>query len=233
MRQFTFETDRLISLDGLAREVSKAPNNSCKMAEYFYGTWLRDLPEYILWASYRWGDRRTAWPSWSWASCASSVWLRFRDFDNMRPDELMMCDCEVLGVDEDTGVLTVSTIRIDITHWDFSLMEKVPLHELRNEKGRLAYRQPLVQGYSVGSADTQLAGWIEFDDERDALEITQPIFYMHLGKATYYTEPKVQYWGILLERHPTRNGAFKRVGMGSLYDSDFLKGLERQETAIA
>ncbi|OAL42890.1 HET-domain-containing protein, partial [Pyrenochaeta sp. DS3sAY3a] len=68
VRDFTFESDRLVSLDGLAREVAKAENNSCKLEEYFYGTWLSDVPESILWASYRAHDRETACPSWSWAS---------------------------------------------------------------------------------------------------------------------------------------------------------------------
>ena len=54
-----------------------------------------------------------------------------------------------------------------------------------------------------------------------------------LASAIYWNEPQVQYWGILIENHPTREGAFKRVGMGSLWDCEFLKTLEREDVAIA
>jgi hypothetical protein len=233
MRMFTFEKDRLISLDGLAREVSKATNNSCKLEEYFYGTWLTDIPEYILWASYRMDDRKTKCPSWSWASCASSVWLRFRDFDNNRPDDGLVRACKVLSVDRAAGILTVSAIRVDIGRWELSSRDRVSTQDLNGKEGRLAYRQPLIQGYGVSSTDLQVTGWIEFDDDRDALRMTEPVFYLHLGKATYWSGPTVQYWGLLVEKHPTRDGAFKRVGMGSLLDFEYSRTLERQDTAIA
>ena len=232
MRKFTFERDRLISLDGLAREISKAKNNSCKPGEYFFGNWLIDIPEYILWASYRHENRKTECPSWSWASCASAVWLRFKDFDNMRPDDGLNQQCKVLGVDEASGALTISAIRLDIAHWDLSLMERVSFDDLQGKKGRLAYRQPLIQGYAVNSSDVQVTGWIEFDDDRDALSMTSPVFYLHMGESSYWHEPQIQYWGLLLENHPARDGAFRRVGMGSLWGSEYLTTLERQDTAV-
>jgi hypothetical protein len=233
MRRFTFEKDRLISLDGLAREISKAANNSCTMKEYFYGNWMIDLPEFILWASYRMDDRKTECPSWSWASCASAVWLRFRDFDNNRPDDGLVPDCEIHDVDKATGVLAISAIRLDITQWDLSPMDRVSIHDLNGKSKRLAYRQPLIQGYRVSSTDLQLSGWIEFDDDRSALMTAAPVFYLHLAEAMYWHEPKAQYWGLLLENHPERDGAFRRVGMGSLWNCELLKTSKRQVTAIA
>lgn len=149
MRTFTIERDRLISLDGLAREISKATNTRRKLEEYYYGTWLMDIPEYILWASYRVNDREPDCPSWSWASCTGPIWLRFRDFDNDRPDDGLGRDCKVLGIDEATGILTISAIRVDITQWDLSPMHRVSMDDLNGKNGRLAYRQPLIQGYAV------------------------------------------------------------------------------------
>lgn len=231
-RKFTYERDRLISLDGLARGISKASNTACKIEEYFYGTFLIDTPEYILWASYRINDRETDCP-WSWASCTSPVWLRFRDFDTNRPDDGLSRYCKIGGIDKATGVLTISAWRVDITQWDLSPMKRVSMEDLNGKKGRLAYRQPLIQGYAVNSTDGHVTGWIEFDDDRDALIKSKPIFYLHLAETTYWTDPMTQYWGLLLETHPTREGAIKRVGMASLFEIGDLQFPERQNTAIA
>ncbi|KAH7079883.1 heterokaryon incompatibility protein-domain-containing protein [Paraphoma chrysanthemicola] len=233
MREFTYEKDRLISLEGLAREVSKAGNNSCKAGEYFFGTWLVDIQEYILWASYRTTKRITNCPSWSWASCDSAVWLRFKDFDNNRPDDGLSQDCKVIGVDAETGILRVSAVRIDIAPWKLTSTARVSQQDLEGAAGARAYRGHLIQAYEVDAGDGKTTGWIEFDDERDALTMAKEVFFINLAEANYWDEPKVQYWGLLLEYHPTRDDVFKRVGMGSLWGSELFKNLDRQETAIA
>ncbi|KAF2176934.1 hypothetical protein K469DRAFT_697630 [Zopfia rhizophila CBS 207.26] len=151
----------------------------------------------------------------------------------MRPDDGLVQDYKILSVDKATGILTISAIRLDITRWDLSLIDRISIQDLNRKNGRLAYRQSLIQGYGVSSTDVQLTGWIKFDDDRDALKMTEPVFYLYLGEAMYWGELKVQYWGLLLENDPTRNGAFRRVGMGSLLDFEPLKTLERQDTAIA
>jgi hypothetical protein len=112
-------------------------------------------------------------------------------------------------------------------------MDRVSVHDLQGKNGVRAYRQPLIQGYAVSATDVQITGWIEFDDERDALALPQPVFYVHLAEASYWDAPQVQYWGLLLHRHPSRSGAFKRVGMGSLWGSEFTKTLDRRDTRIA
>ncbi|KAH7086185.1 heterokaryon incompatibility protein-domain-containing protein [Paraphoma chrysanthemicola] len=233
MREFTYEKDRLISLEGLAREVSKANNNSCKAGEYFFGNWLVDIPEYILWASYRTTKRITNCPSWSWASCDSAVWLRFKDFDNNRPDEGLNRGCKVIGVDAETGILRLSAVRIDIASWKLTLTGRVSQQDLEGLAGIRAYRGHLIQAYEVDIGDGKTNGWIEFDDERDALTMTKEVFFIYLAEANYWHEPQIQYWGLLLEYHPTRDDAFKRVGMGSLWGSELFKNLEQQEMAIA
>ncbi|KAE9373876.1 HET-domain-containing protein, partial [Stipitochalara longipes BDJ] len=93
-REFTFEKDRLVSLDGLAREVAKASNNSHKSGTYFFGTWLIYIPESILWASYRMGKKSTFCPSWSWASCSGAVWLRFKNFDSTAKTMVSACSAK-------------------------------------------------------------------------------------------------------------------------------------------
>src|ERR1700712_1668480 len=61
-RAFTFESDRLHSLHSLAIELCKAVNNSYTPETYFFGIWLVDIPEYILWASYRLGEKEVQPP---------------------------------------------------------------------------------------------------------------------------------------------------------------------------
>jgi hypothetical protein len=153
-----FEKDLLISLDGLAREVAKAENNTCKPGTYFFGTWLIDIPEYIFWASYRMGKKSALCPSWSWASCGGPVWLRFRDFDNNRPDHGIRTHCKLLGVDEATGILSIEAKRLNISHIILFAMEKFPTEDLLREKAILSYRRPLVQGYAIGLKDEEPFG---------------------------------------------------------------------------
>jgi hypothetical protein len=233
IRAFIFGKDRLISLDGLVREVAKAENNSCKPGTHFFGTWLIDIPEYILWASYRMGKKSTLCPSWSWASCGGPVWLRFRDFDNNRPEDGLRTRCKVLRVDEATGILNIEAKRLNISHLILSAIEKVPTKDLIGEMALLSYRQPLVHGHAIGLKDENPYGWIEFDDDRDALGRTEPVFFLYLGEAEYWTAPKAQYWGLLLVKDPAQEDVFTRVGMGSAWDLGWMDDVECERTAIS
>lgn len=232
-RAFTFEKDRLVSLQNLASEVMKANNNSYKPGTYFFGNWLLDIPEYILWASYRMGEKNKFCPSWSWASCGGPVWLRFRDFDNNRQDVMFSQECKVLGVDEATGILSIEAERSNISHLILSAMGKIPNKDLIGENGRLAYRRPLVQGYAIDAKDEESCGWVEFDDDRDSLQRTEPIFFLYLAAAEYYcAAPNIQHWGLLLVKDPALGNVFNRVGMGSVWDLDWMESVERERTAI-
>jgi hypothetical protein len=232
IRAVTFEEDRLNSLHGLAEELTKAKNNSCKPGTYFFGTWLVDIPEYILWSSYRLGKKGTFCPSWSWASCGGPVWLRFRNFDSNRPEEGLCTNRKVIGVDEATGILSIEAKRLDISHLILFAMEKIPTKDLIGETARLSYRQPLVQGYAIGLKDKEPYGWIEFDDDRDALWEKEPVFFLYLGSTEYWTGPKFQYWGLLLVNDPALENVFNRVGMGSMRDLGWMEGFESEMTAI-
>src|SRR5262249_15158642 len=146
----------------------KAKHNNYKPGSYFFGTWLVDIPEYILWASYRMGKKSTLYPSWSWASCGGPVWLRFRNLDINRPDHGFCRHCKVLGVEECTGILSIEAKILDISHLILFAMEKLFIRDLMRQHSRLPYRQPLAQGYAIGLKDEEPSGWIEFDDDRDA-----------------------------------------------------------------
>jgi hypothetical protein len=231
LREFKFEKDRLIPLDGLATEVAKARNNTCRPGTYFFGVWLVDIPEYILWATYRMGKKSTLCPSWSSSSCGGPVWLRFRDCDSNRPEDGLRTHCKVLGVDEATGILSIEAKRLNISHLILFAMEKFPTQDLIAEKGLLSYRQPLVQGYAIGLKDEPY-GWIEFDDDPDGLGRTEPVFFLYLGETEYWTPPKAQYWGMLLVKDPGQEDVFNRVGMGSVWDLGWMESVERERTAV-
>lgn len=231
-RAFTFEEDRLVSLDGLASKIVKAGNNSYKPGTYFIGTWLDDIPEFICWASYRTGKKNVLCPSWSWASCGGPVWFRFRDFDGNRPDEGFRSRCKILAVDAASGILSIEATRLMVNHLVLSAIEENSLKDLYGEKGRLAYRQPLIQGYAIGLRDEESYGWIEFDDGRVAPDIMEPVFFLCLEEAEYWSAPQVQYWGLLLVKDTTRHDAFNRVVMGSVWDRSWMASAEHQRTAI-
>ena len=187
----------MISLDSLAREFAKASNNSYTPDTYFFGTWRIHIPEYILWASYRLGKRNTACPSWSWASCGGSAWLRFRGFDSNRPDNAFPSHCKVVSVDRDSGFLTLESKRLKISNLILPAMEYVNPADLIGNKALLPYRQPLVHGYAFSEDGKEPCGWIEFDDERDPLGGTEEVFFVHLAETYYYTKPMRQDWGLI------------------------------------
>jgi hypothetical protein len=65
MRELTYETDRLIALEGLVKEMQKATAEN-----YCLGIWTSGLPEHLLWMIY---DRHRMGkpldlPSWTWAA---------------------------------------------------------------------------------------------------------------------------------------------------------------------
>ncbi|KAF2667965.1 HET-domain-containing protein [Microthyrium microscopicum] len=231
-RLFTYEKDRLVSLQGLAREVSKASNNSSSLETYYFGTFLVDIPEYILWASYRHGEKSKSCPSWSWASAGGAVWLRFRDFDYGRPDDSFGNDCKVLGVDRTSGLLSIEAKRVNIGNLISSVMERNSVNDLIGEKATRAYRQPLIQGFSIGLKDEEPYGWIEFDDDRDALSEQEDVFFLLLAQADYWTKPFPQHWGLLLVKDQVLENTFNRVGMGSAWNLSFMRDFEREVTAI-
>jgi hypothetical protein len=233
-RLCTFERDRLVSLDCLAREVCKKKDNCYEPDMYHFGTWIADMPEHLLWASYRIDARRNEQcPSWSWASNGGAVWFRFRDWDNFSPHHSLTSHCRVVGVDGECGVLKIEAKIFDISNLSLSLMEKVSLEQLEGGKGLVAFRAPLVQGYRIGVTSDSPQGWIEFDDNRDVLARNRPLYFLHLMEAEYSSEIQVQHWGILLEEDERRRGVFGRVGLGTLWNLHDLERTQKQEVAIA
>lgn len=73
-RKLTFETDRLMAINGLAKQVIGLPEFKC---HYTFGLWEEDLAMGLLWRGTNSSRRRPpqtfSAPSWSWASISGDV----------------------------------------------------------------------------------------------------------------------------------------------------------------
>ncbi|KAJ4289866.1 hypothetical protein N0V90_011199 [Kalmusia sp. IMI 367209] len=69
-RKLTYETDRLVAISGIAHKVA-----DCGGERYIAGLWQEDLLKGLLWAAFRFDEKRREYvaPSWSWASTSQHV----------------------------------------------------------------------------------------------------------------------------------------------------------------
>jgi hypothetical protein len=95
----------------------------------------------------------------------------------------------------------------------------------------LTYRQPLIHGYAIGLKEEEPYGWIEFNDDRDALGRVESVFFLPLGDTEYWSAPIVQHCGQLLVKDPTLENVFNRFGIGSVWNSVWM-GMKHEKTAI-
>jgi hypothetical protein len=90
--KLTFQSDRLIALSGIAREVHRMVQTP-----YIAGLWQDQLPHTLLWQSHR--DPKNVItseyiaPSWSWASAEQPI--RF-DHEAHGPESAPVCSCVTL-----------------------------------------------------------------------------------------------------------------------------------------
>lgn len=90
--QLTFETDRLIALQGLATEMQKESRD-----QYHAGIWEAHLPLQLLWMNCRslvGIQNQLIAPSWSWASQPGSkvVWETLEDLE----DAMILASCNMV-----------------------------------------------------------------------------------------------------------------------------------------
>lgn len=218
-REFTYEKDRLVSLEGLAGEIAKTKSYK---DTYCFGTWEIDVPECLLWSPIRRGTKLTICPSWSWASSPGPIWLRFRDFDNHRQDDCFGSCCRVLEMDQALGTLNIKAKRKEIHHL---------LTREYSEEPDYMYRMPLHQGYVIGLPDEDPSGWAEFDDERD-VDGSEPIFFLHLATVDYWKDPKVEHYGLLLVKDTTQEEVYNRAGIGTAWDITWMADASDVSTRI-
>ena len=223
-RDFTYERDRLVSLEAMAREIGKTKTYK---DTYCFGMWMSDVPEHLLWSPLVRGKRRTICPSWSWPSSHGPVWFRFRSFDSGRQDETLMSCCKVLEVDEKGGTLIISAKKVEIQHFLLKKMEKTE----KTDQAGSWYRTPLHEGYSIGLPNDPPSGWVEFDDGLD-VDGSEPIFFLHLATIDYWIDPKLEQYGILIVRDPVQEEVYNRVGIGTTWDPSWMEDASKVSTRI-
>src|SRR6202012_1038228 len=108
--------------------------------------WLMDIPEYILLGILSDGQE-ALFRSWSWVSGGGAVWLRFEDFSSMSPDNALAPHFEFIGMDRDSGVLTLEAKRLKINHVVESAMAYCAPEYITRETSKQHFRKQVVQGY--------------------------------------------------------------------------------------
>ena len=105
IKQLTYQSDKLIALQGLANSMQKNSRN-----KYLSGLWANELPSRLLWSVKSLSDadarrlpKTLNFPSWSWVSVQNPVNPFIPGMWPIRAQPA----CEVLPVDENTGHLIV------------------------------------------------------------------------------------------------------------------------------
>ncbi|KAH7390966.1 heterokaryon incompatibility protein-domain-containing protein [Phaeosphaeria sp. MPI-PUGE-AT-0046c] len=100
-RQLTKQTDRLIALEGVRREMAKKRNDDT----YCFGLWKNSMPDQLLWFCLQPGERHKCeldLPSWTWASTVHGV--RFLNLKGAKNT------CPSFRFDEDVKTLTIKSV---------------------------------------------------------------------------------------------------------------------------
>jgi Heterokaryon incompatibility protein (HET) len=183
-RELTYQTDRLIALQGLANETQKARLSD----QYLFGLWTGDMPRHLLW---RGRDRLTRSPeslqipSWSWASkigpvTCSSCMPFIDDFDK---GTLRCCagiafeNSGTLRVEAKMKivpqlVLTVPIRGQSLSHIDFYKKEGgdfVPMTDMKPEwihtvLARHVWTTEVGSNYLILDIDGKVLGWATVDE---------------------------------------------------------------------
>lgn len=152
--------------------------------------------------------------------------LCFREFDTDRPDLTFESVCDIMGCDEATKALKLHAKRIRLEHL---LTKKVEV----TFRGAVKepYRGPLFAGFSMFRPDEDPFGWVCFDDGRE-VDITKPLFFLHLATVEYRVDPKTVHYGLVLERVPHDEERYRRVGLGSTWNIDWMGDAQKVDTSI-
>ncbi|KAF2810966.1 HET-domain-containing protein [Mytilinidion resinicola] len=212
-RKFTHQTDRLVSLEGLARKFAKLKPAS---TFYSFGTWESDLPEHLLWSPKMLGKMLTNLPSWSWASCPYELWFRFREVVTGKDCVQFSPACEILGLNKTTGRLSVRAQRIEISrYFAKSFDDEESFTPLRARANHWS-------GRYIAALDNDPSGWALFDDGRDFIDSTKPVFFLVIAAVFLYVTPTFEIYGLLVVKDLSVKDGYVRVGVGAVSDASWL-----------
>ena len=240
-RKFTYPTDTLISLDGLAVKMAIQ-----RQGKYHYGLWSGQLPGQLLWFA-RGTFANSALlnvPSWSWASRIGEVGAVVGRWENN--DKFF--DLSKVHVISESGCLRASSsiLPFRITLAD-DLSESDPWTGLSISIPKSRYwldtnYAPVVHllGYSemhdglyrmygqFTGTPKGVAGWAYFDDGPYNIRygklnphLHEPAYFLVLGRYVYASrsekfQPEETLCGVLLQASDPGKDVFRRVGIAGI-----------------
>jgi Heterokaryon incompatibility protein (HET) len=234
-RRLTYESDRLISLEGLAGGWSKTRRDS-----YLHGMFAGDFPVQLLWLPD--GIKRNPSfpnaPSWSWTARLGGIWYAS---GILEINAESTCEIDILGANSDRLRLHSLVENIpDLAAWlPFSTYEpRIPSEGDQDyytsifKPTRLSDDDRGCEHLLLGPGGVRI-GWASLDD---GLFLDMP----HLHGETLFvllTRPKdhqhdrpwiMSYYGLLLQRSFTVEGAYKRIGIAATQDLNWTYGAEER-----
>ncbi|KAH7350617.1 hypothetical protein BKA65DRAFT_242435 [Rhexocercosporidium sp. MPI-PUGE-AT-0058] len=220
-RLFTYQRDRLVSLEALASKFKhfKPPEDF-----YAFGIWGSDMPLHFLWSPRLLAREIKDQPSWSWVSCPGDIWFRIRDTATRHDCETFTSQCSILGVDLTTGTLKLRAKKMEIQE---NLMHKF---DLEDDRILLRGRANHQTGYYVTASerDAEAFGWAILIDARRGASIfksweDQRIFFLYLSDAEFSTPPYSESYGLLLAKATLGKEKFIRIGIAAMSKNTWIK----------
>ncbi|KAK0109307.1 hypothetical protein ONS96_003126 [Cadophora gregata f. sp. sojae] len=229
-RLFTYQRDRLVSLEGLA---SKFRHFKPKDDWYAAGIWGSDMPLHLLWSPKMLAWDRDGRPSWSWVSCPSEIWFRIRETATRRDCESFTSRCHVEGADMETGVLKLRARKREI---EAHMLQEFDLEDgHRFIRGRANHH--LGHYIKIVDTDEEPSGWAVFDDAKRGESVfknqeDKRVFFLYLSDVTFSTAPHFEAYGLLLAKSSIEEEKHVRIGIAAFSDSALIKDESEEDIEI-
>jgi hypothetical protein len=224
-RQLTYNSDKLIAIQGLADRFRQKSGQS-----YYYGLWIGDLPHDLLWYS---DERLTrnvenGIPSWTWASTTGPILFKSSVLENAEPFHIKISN--VIG---STGSLRMRTVLREVDILEGPLQCQAFCFEDLQSMGFTGRLHDDYESGGIFVSPTFLlfsgknkVGWGVFDEYENP---PGPIFCLPLLKQRVwegFAQSKEQFflWVLLLWAAADMD-KFERVGWGLVLVSSWFDGL--------
>lgn len=248
-RNLTFNSDKLIAIQGLANAWAKRTKNT-----YYWGVFLEDLPYSLVWTGRGTVENKlsrdvgSGIPSWTWASTTGRI-----DFDSVALEDLSTT--ESLGTtiepcDALPGALRLRSVVMQVAdlHGPFECLP-TSIEQLRrispnpsslavSELREWCNHSNHPELYFIMSNERKVAiGWGAFDE--GATVPNTPVWCLPLVKAPTQpwflppinTSEPYFLWCLLLCHNLTKN-AYNRVGYGRILDTSWIEDEVKKDVLL-
>lgn len=229
-RKLTFESDKLLALQGLAQYVTDLTRDG-----YLFGLWKSSLDLGLLWrtapyedVSERRGRVAGRAPSWSWASFSGRVYFAFVGKKPLEVGSTRIT--EVVEITAD-GKLVMDAQMVSLRRGKLNTADQWELKQFTRALSYMgtAEKSPPMFAYEwVRSSDHEWFGWVALDegkkfedDETQQQEVEALLMRMQVlenkVKAVFDAEPFEKSYVVLLVRKTREGDFYKRIGMGQIF----------------